>query len=401
MDVTFVLTHDCNLGCSYCYAGKKFRKSMSPEVRDQALALAFAGLRSGSKLSLCYFGGEPTLEWELLVDTARKARDLAGAKGIALQQSVTTNGTTLTDARVAQLGELGVYIALSIDGNREAHERERPMMGGKSSFDEVFRGLSCLLRAGRSFDTISVVTPTNAHLLGESVQYLLGLGVPRMGLNIAYEGDWTPAALEHLTQGLAGAAMTVAGHFRNGRVCSVTALESKIRARLKGGMRKEDTCPIGDGTIAVAPSGNIYPCERLVGEDDSTAYVIGHVATGVVDVQMRKHRDAMPDHHATNDECHDCGERGRCSAFCACANLAETGHISVAGGVQCFYERATMEVADALLHVMALEKNAVFAEWFSLDFSKPLPDASLPKAPPARIEAREGERKPHRLHVLR
>ncbi len=94
MDVTFVLTHDCNLGCSYCYAGRKFRKSMSREVRDQALDLAFGDVAAGTKMSLCYFGGEPTLEWDLLVETAAKARQLAEERGVLLVQSVTTNGTT-------------------------------------------------------------------------------------------------------------------------------------------------------------------------------------------------------------------------------------------------------------------------------------------------------------------
>ena len=399
MDVTFVLTHDCNLGCSYCYAGRKFRKSMSRDVRDQTLDLAFSGVEAGAKMSLCYFGGEPTLEWELLVETAGIAKRRAEENGIRLQQSVTTNGTLLTDERVNALGALGVYIALSIDGTREAHDRERPMMGGTSSFDEVSQGLQCLLRAARSFDTISVVTPETAPLLGESVAYLIGLGVPRLGLNMAYEAAWTPASLEHVKAGLVHAATAVANCFREGRIVSLTALDSKIRARLKGGFRPEDTCPIGEGVVAVAPSGNIYPCERLVGEDDKPEFVIGHVKSGIVQAQMRTHRDAMPDHHATNAECNDCGERSRCSAFCACANLAETGNISMAGGVQCLYERVTMEVADALLEVMTLEKNEAFAEWFRLDFTKPGPIAVRAK-PPGQIAQPGAHGAPRRLHIL-
>lgn len=400
MDVTFVLTHDCNLGCSYCYAGRKFRKSMSREVRDQALDLAFGDVAAGAKMSLCYFGGEPTLEWDLLVETAAKARQLAEERGVLLVQSVTTNGTTLTDERVNTLDELGVQVALSIDGTREAHDRERPMMGGKSSFNEVSRGLQCLLRAGRSFDTISVVTPENAPLLGASVAYLFGLGVPRMSINMAYEAAWTPAALEHVKTGLVQAATVVATCFREDRIVSLTAFDSKIRARLKGGFRPEDTCPIGEGVVAVAPSGNIYPCERLVGEDDKADFVIGHVRSGIVSAQMRTHRDAMPDHHATNSECNDCGERGRCSAFCACANLAETGNISIAGGVQCLYERVTMEVADALFEVMSLEKNAAFAEWFGVDFTKRAVSAPQAK-PPGQIAQQPVDPSRRRLDVLR
>lgn len=37
-------------------------------------------------------------------------------------------------------------------------------------------------------------------------------------------------------------------------------------------------CSFGDGEIAVAPSGNLYPCERLIGEDrpENTMRLPGH-----------------------------------------------------------------------------------------------------------------------------
>jgi uncharacterized protein len=382
MEVTFVLTHDCNLGCSYCYAGRKFRKAMSRDIRDRALALAFLDVSEGQLLRLCYFGGEPTLEWDLLVETALKARELADAKGVALEQSMTTNGTLLTKARVATLAELGVYIALSIDGNREAHDAERPHMSGKSSFDDVHSGLSCVLQAGLAFETISVVTPSNAHLIGKSVAYLFDLGVPRVSLNVAYEAAWNDASLESLKQGLVDAAQTTAAHFRQGRIVSFSLFDAKIA--LRNG--KKAACAIGEGAVAIAPSGNIYPCERMVAEDENAAYVIGHVNSGISLLPMRSHRDALPkrayasgaeaEHHAVNDDCGDCGERERCSASCACANLAETGNIGVAGGVQCLFERSLLEITDAWFDTMVAEKNASFAEWFSIDYKTLKPRAA-------------------------
>ena len=41
MNVTLCLTHDCNLGCHYCYAGPKSRRSMSWEVAEKAIDLGF------------------------------------------------------------------------------------------------------------------------------------------------------------------------------------------------------------------------------------------------------------------------------------------------------------------------------------------------------------------------
>src|SRR5690242_3737254 len=72
MDVALVLTHDCNLGCTYCYAGEKFRKRMSREVMLGALELAFAG---EARPQVAFFGGEPLMEWERLVEATLAAEE--------------------------------------------------------------------------------------------------------------------------------------------------------------------------------------------------------------------------------------------------------------------------------------------------------------------------------------
>ena len=53
MDVSPALTHDCNLGCGYCYTGAKFRKRMSREIADKGLALAFGPNRAGERRARC------------------------------------------------------------------------------------------------------------------------------------------------------------------------------------------------------------------------------------------------------------------------------------------------------------------------------------------------------------
>ena len=85
MDVSLLLTHDCNLGCTYCYEGEKFRKQMSVEVRERALDLAFAD--DATRVQVSFFGGEPLLEWAELVaaTAAARARALASGKQLVLR----------------------------------------------------------------------------------------------------------------------------------------------------------------------------------------------------------------------------------------------------------------------------------------------------------------------------
>lgn len=375
MDVTFVLTHDCNLGCGYCYAGRKFKASMPRDVARAGLDLAFAG--EPDRVELCYFGGEPTLEFELLFEIARDAKERARERGIRLRQSVTTNGTLLTKKSVRALAELGVYVALSIDGTRAAHEANRPTMGGGSSYDDVSRGLDLLIAERAAFETISVVTPASAKHLGASVAELFDRGVPRLSLNPCYEAVWSDDDLATWGAGLEDAARTMAGWFLAGRTVSVNVFDNKILARAKGGLERRDKCPIGDGSVAIAPSGNLYPCERLVAEDESKQHVIGHVLDGVDRARLAGVHAPSADGHATNEECGSCAERARCSAYCACANMAETGETSVAGGVQCWHEQTVARIADALLLAMLAKPTEAFLGWY---FPHGVPDTLAPVA---------------------
>lgn len=363
MDVSLVLTHDCNLGCGYCYTGAKFRKRMPREIASKGLDLAFGD--GAAEVQLSYFGGEPTLEIELLLDVAREAKERAERAGKRLVQTVTTNGTLLDEKKLARLYELDVYLALSIDGVREAHDGNRPQMGGAPSFDATYRALKLLVAAGKPFETISVITPFSARMLGESVAFLFDEGVPRVSLNPCYEAAWDDDALAAWEAGLKSAAQTMAKWMRGGRTVSVSVFDNKILAALKGGLGGEDKCKLGDGFVAVSPDGHLYPCERLVAEDDAVDKRVGHVDTGVAMPQVCGLRpDVGDDKHAVNDECGSCAERSRCSASCACANLAETGSMQVAGGVQCWHERTVARIADEMAEELFAELDPVFLRWF-------------------------------------
>lgn len=370
MDVTLVLTHDCNLGCGYCYAGAKFKKTMPVEIVDRALNLAFSD--SPTSVRLSFFGGEPLLEYELLTTAARDARERAARVGATLSMTVTTNGTLLTAERAKELHELGVYVALSIDGTKDAHDSGRPRMGGGSSFDDVERALKLLVKRGLPFETISVVTPNNARFLGDSVEFLFRSGVPRIGLNPCYEAVWSEDELAAFGSGLERAGDSVLEHFRAGRVVSLASFDNKIIAAIKGGLDVGDKCSLGATSLAVAPSGNLYACERDVAEDDANDLVVGHVSSYVSSHTEQCERGPV------NPECGSCGERWRCASHCACANRAETGRSDVAGGTQCWHERAVARVADRIAETLWKEQNEAFLAWFYGRGLTPIANTSEP-----------------------
>jgi uncharacterized protein len=45
-------------------------------------------------------------------------------------------------------------------------------------------------------------------------------------------------------------------------------IDGAIAVILRGGYKPLERCRMGAGEYAFGPSGNIYPCERLIGSDD-------------------------------------------------------------------------------------------------------------------------------------
>jgi len=336
LDVGLVVTHACNLACSYCYTGEKKRVRMSAAIAARALELAFAGAaEAGARLQLTFFGGEPLLERELVVALAEQARARSTASGQPLVMQLTTNGTLLDAELVEQLGVLGVHLALSIDGTQAQHEAARPLAGGGSSWAATRRGLELLLAARERFpfDVISVVDPATVHLVGDGMRELLDLGVDALTLNPNFAGTWDEARLAELDRQLEIVAALVVAWLRRERWVRIQPLESALRSLAELGHVVTAACGAGSRRLAVAPSGRIYGCCRAVGEDTGRG-ALGHLDDGI---------PAAPTG----------------GSACACASAEETGDPTLAGPVQLRHDRAVARVAQRLATLLGSEYERI------------------------------------------
>lgn len=332
LEVGLVLTHACNLACTYCYTGEKKRVRMSLDVATRALDFAFAtAMGSGARLQLGFFGGEPLLEHELLVELAEHARARSAAVGCPLLMQVTTNGTLLTRDLVERLGSLGVHIALSLDGTRAQHEAVRPRIGGGSSYDATMRALRLLLdvRERWPFDVIAVVDPSTVHALGDGVRELLDLGVEALTLNMNWGGDWREPQLAAFERELEIVAAVFVAWLRRGRWVRIQPLESALRAFVRTGHIVATSCSAGTRRLAIAPSGRIYGCSRAVGEDTGRG-AIGHLDRGISFTPVE------------------------CDA-CSCAHAEETGDPGIPGPVQLRHDEVVDRVTRSVAALLGAE----------------------------------------------
>jgi uncharacterized protein len=354
--LTLCLTHDCNLACRYCYGGTKSRRHMTRATAHRALELALA--RTSARLHLVFFGGEPLLRWRALTTLADEARSRAAACGVELRPTVTTNGTLLTPERATWLRTQGFVVAISCDGVRAAHDAHRTGRGGRSSHARTAAGLRLALEAGLAVRTILVLDPATVDLLPDSLAWLRSLGAADFVVNPNWLADWTaPPLRERWERSYAAAAALWVAAFREDRPFWLSFLDDKVSTHLKGGYTPSERCDLGRRNLVVAPSGRLYPCDRLVGEDRDERFVLGDVASGPVPERVAslvQRTCAMP------ADCLECAVAPRCRNRCACANLALTGAIETPSETLCFAEQLAIRTADAAAATLFAEHNAAF-----------------------------------------
>ena len=74
--LVLTVTHACNLRCTYCYAGEKFRRTMPEAIGRRAIERATRSLSAGGRLELSFFGGEPLLISLACEGAARLSKEL-------------------------------------------------------------------------------------------------------------------------------------------------------------------------------------------------------------------------------------------------------------------------------------------------------------------------------------
>jgi uncharacterized protein len=370
MDFTLCLTHACNLRCDYCYAGAKSVRRMSWEVAQRAVDFCLGQtvtraqtLGVPATAQIGFFGGEPLLEWDLLQRAFLYARDEAQRLGInELRRTVTTNLSLLTEPRASWLREQGFHVGLSLDGNAAMHDTLRRFPDGRGSHAACAPALRFFRGPASGGEVIVVVDPRNVAHLADSVAWLVAEGMRHLSLNPNFYTPWPAPALQAWSAAMERIGDFYMDCFRRAAPVRINVIDGKIRTRLQEGYAPCDRCGFGDQEIAVAASGNIYPCERIVADDVvNEPLCIGNVFDGF---HAERRRQVVAQRGNIEGECATCDLGPRCMNWCSCINFATTGATNRVAGIVCHHEKMVIAVADRAAATLFAERNPAFLQTF-------------------------------------
>src|SRR5919202_67349 len=100
-------------------------------------------------LHVHYFGGEPTTRKDYCLRTAEVLSSAMKARGGTFRWEMTTNGIQLDVDFAKQMESFGSGVfKVTLDGDKETHDRMRVYRDGRGSFDVIFDNVVALARAG-------------------------------------------------------------------------------------------------------------------------------------------------------------------------------------------------------------------------------------------------------------
>lgn len=341
MKLTLLVTQDCNLACGYCYIGKR-RSRMPLDVARRILDFGFPRALAGERIDVGFFGGEPLLELALL-DEINDLVEHHPQFSDRIVRTVVTNGTIFTDRVVDFFRAHDVGLGISCDGPPDVHDGQRRFVNGNGSGRVVERTIRFAVASLPGVMVNAVYGPDTVRLLPSTVDYLSSLGVRCIYLTPNYSACWRPGDLAAMAEAYRRVADSWVRWHCTDDPHFISLIDSKIAVILRDGYQPLERCRMGCGEFAFTPAGDIYPCERLVG-DGGDAHRIGNVRTGLRLERLLQRKAPGGDR---NRECETCSVRDYCMHWCGCSNFFATGSYNRVSEFLCASEKAALHVAQS------------------------------------------------------
>ena len=262
--VAWNLTRRCNLACAHCYIAAGPTESATGELpTPDCLRIVDEILAVNPSPMLILSGGEPLLR-EDLEEIARYATS-RGATVV-----VGTNGTGLSDTRIAALKASGVRgVAVSVDSLRSSyHDNFRH---GRGALEETLAAVRCLRDQRMDVVIQTTVTKGNRAELARLVDWAADVGAVAFNCYFlvatgrgAALGDLAPADYEAVLADLAGWQRDYRGRVMVRAKCAPHFMRHVHQVDPESPILNYETrCPCGTQYCRITPDGKLTPCPYL------------------------------------------------------------------------------------------------------------------------------------------
>ncbi len=352
------VAHTCNLNCSYCFASQgKYqgeRAVMSLEVGKRALDFLIENSKGRRNLEVDFFGGEPLMNFDVVKELVKYAREREKETGKNFRFTLTTNGILIDNDVIDFANREMSNVVLSLDGRKEVHDRFRVDYAGNGSWDKIVPKFQKLVKArdNKAYYMRGTFTHHNPDFVND-IKEMLKLGFTELSMEPVVCAPNDPSALTEedlpiVLKQYEELAELMMKKRKEGN--PFTFYHYMID--LKGGpciYKRVSGCGSGTEYMAVTPWGDLYPCHQFVGDEK---FLLGNIWDGVKNKAVQK--EFFDCNVYTRTECNDCWAKLYCSGGCAANAYHSTGSVNGVYEYGCKLFRKRMECAIMLEAAKAL-----------------------------------------------
>lgn len=338
----------CNLRCAYCYAeggtyGHEEPRMLNHESARKAVRYLLDKSGDLDQVTIIFFGGEPLLNMEAVQAATDEAHLLEEKTGKKVHLSLTTNGTLLDADTVSFLHRNRVSVAISLDGPEDLHNRNRPDLNGRGTYEQILSRLRPLLENSPTPVAARVtLLPDQWARVAEVFDHLLELGVHEVGIApaspITHELLPTEQQQADLLQGFRCLAERFVSEAQSGNLLPFSNILDLL-GRLHVGQTKSISCGAGLGYLAVDANEQFFLCHRLAGEE---SFRLGSLDSGV-DAQ-KVHACLHSLDNGRQEDCSNCWARTLCAGGCHYENHLRENMLGLPRGTGCDFIRGWLQV---------------------------------------------------------
>jgi len=346
------IAHDCNLACKYCFAEEGEyhgrRAFMSFEVGKAALDFLVENSGSRKNLEVDFFGGEPTMNWEVVKQLTAYGRSIEKKHNKRFRFTLTTNGVLLNDEIANFANKEMSNVVLSIDGRKKTHDFMRPFRNGAGSYDLIVPKYVKLANQRNQMDYYVRGTFTAYNKdFSKDVLHLADLGFKQISAepvvcenkeDYALHEEDLPQLFEEYDK----LAREMVKRHKEGNGFNFF----HFMLDLSGGpcvAKRLVGCGSGTEYLAVTPWGDIYPCHQFVGQEE---FIMGTVFEGITHPEITERFKVCNVYAKPN--CQNCFAKYYCSGGCAANAYNFTGDLNGQYKIGCELEKKRVECSIML-----------------------------------------------------
>lgn len=143
LSLTIIPTYQCNFKCIYCWENtKNHNDNMDEEFQEKLITFIEDKIVDASSLDIDWFGGEPLLAYDVMQNLLFNIDKICKENKKPYTCSLTSNGYALTEDKVRFLVKHHThFFQITLDGDKELHNRNRPLKNGGKTYDTILQNL--------------------------------------------------------------------------------------------------------------------------------------------------------------------------------------------------------------------------------------------------------------------